>query len=243
MAFAKTKRLVNTYYRSQVIEIISTFLPKTKNLALIEIGCGNSDWLPWFCLNYKYRVTGVDNSQLGCQLAREKLKRVSRDYAIYCEDLFYAYNIFKEEFDILFSFGVIEHFRNPSAVLNIFPKYLKANSLIITACPNTGSLIFSLQKYIDKRVYDSHKKFDLNQLVQHHSLSSFQVLCSRYTQFMDLSVLDFSNYGVIGLLLKSIIKTLNLPLLYFNLLLQKIFRINPQNKYLSTSMIVIARKK
>lgn len=242
-AFQRVKKLMNFYTRNELMEIFDKFLPKGKNLCLIEMGCGNSDWLPYFCSEYGYNIAGIDYSKWGCYLAQEKLKKVPCNYEIYCCNFFNWYKKLKKKFDISISFGVIEHFNNPQDIINIFAKYLNKNSIIITVCPNTMGFVMHLQRYIDKRVYDAHKRFNLKDLMVNHELNGFKVIYAGYTGYMDLSNLDFCNYGSVGLLIKIFIKLVNLPIVYAIYIFRRIFKLKTQSDFLSTSMVVAAQRR
>src|SRR5689334_7669541 len=70
---------------------------------LIEIGCGCSQWLPYFASEYGFRVTGLDYSPTGCQQAEAILSRAKVDGVVLCRNFF---DPPEREYDVLVSFGV-----------------------------------------------------------------------------------------------------------------------------------------
>ena len=42
---------------------------------LLEVGCGNSVWLPYFANQFGLKVSGLDYSEYGCEQSRQILKR------------------------------------------------------------------------------------------------------------------------------------------------------------------------
>ena len=242
--FLPIKKFINSLFSKELKDILSNYLIHDKNIHLIEIGCGNSDWLPYFNLNFGYSVAGLDYEEHACELAEEKLKKKGvLNYKIYCGDFFEYYQKIDQKYDILISFGVVEHFENPSEIIRIFTQYMKADSLIITVCPNTKGIAMKLQKYIDKRIYNFHKKFSLEDLIKFHVDNNIEEIFSGYIEYMSFNNLDFVNYGIVGLFLKAIIKVLNAPIVYIFYIIKKFFRFNINDRYFSGSMIFIGRVK
>ena len=42
---------------------------------ILELGCANSQWLPYFAHKWNFQVDGLDYSETGAQMAREILAR------------------------------------------------------------------------------------------------------------------------------------------------------------------------
>ena len=78
---------------------------------LLEIGCGASAWLPYFSKEYGYRISGIDYSQAGCVSAEQVLKNSKVEGSIYCLDAFSLPSDLLGKFDVVFSSGVVEHYR------------------------------------------------------------------------------------------------------------------------------------
>ena len=70
-------------------------------------------------------------------------------------------------FDILVSFGVVEHFEDPASLIRAFGGHLREGGVMLTVCPNTAGAAMHLQKHVDKAVYDGHLRFDVDQLVDY----------------------------------------------------------------------------
>jgi len=230
-------------YRShfELDRLFRKYLPKQKGLKIIEMGCGGSSWLPYFCKEFGYQVYGVDYSYEGCESAMVNLEEAGGKGEIFCEDFFDLGEKFRGQFDIIVSFGVIEHFNDPLVVLNLTNNLLKERGVLITVAPNTESTIFKAQKFIDKNVYNIHKIFSLEDLSNYHKDAGMQVILERYLQFIDLAVLNYQSV-LKGNSYKWIargITVMNLPILY----LQKAFRFFPQNGRWCSSMVVMARKE
>ncbi len=231
---------INHYYYSPIKSVLKKHLKYNNNLELIEIGCGNSYWLPWFSKEYSYHINGIDTSIKGCHLAEERLNNAKCSGNIVCEDFFNYYNKMTSKYDILISMGFIEHFEDTNTILKLFKKYLKENSFLITSCPNTRSIIFQIQKFINRKIYNDHIKIDLDNLIKMHNINNYNIVYYSYLQPLDFSILDMNSLGPFGFLLKILIKILNVPLNYLFYFLDHFFNLKIQNKHMSSSMIVIA---
>lgn len=95
---------------------------------MLEVGCGGSRWLPFFA-NHGFRVTGIDYSALGCEQARAILDREHISGDIYERDAFGANSDLVGGFDVVVSFGVVEHFRDTTEPVRAFARYLKTSRI------------------------------------------------------------------------------------------------------------------
>ena len=147
----------------------------TRGLKLLEIGCGNSAWLPYFNKEYGFDVFGIDYSEKGCLQAKKILERENVSGTIINADAFSPGQNLTGEFDVVCSFGVIEHFDDTAKTLSAFSKYLKNGGLIITTIPNMCGINGLLHKIMNRELYDIHVPIDkrqLNSAVSKSGLSS-----------------------------------------------------------------------
>ena len=62
----------------------------------------------------------------------------------------------KGQYDLVMSFGVVEHFKDTTACLKACAAFVKPGGQMFTMIPNMTGLVGSLQKIIDRNVYDIH---------------------------------------------------------------------------------------
>src|SRR5574341_437658 len=78
-----------SYFADDFLRLITPYLPVATQkhaVRLLEMGCGNSLWLPYFAKKLNYVVSGIDYTEDGCRLAEANLSAVGRQGDIYCRD-------------------------------------------------------------------------------------------------------------------------------------------------------------
>ena len=61
-------------YNSQVIEhVLMKEINRSNPRTILEIGCGNSTWLPYLAKKTGAQVAGIDYSEEGCALVQNRL--------------------------------------------------------------------------------------------------------------------------------------------------------------------------
>ncbi len=136
----------------------------TRGMKLLEIGCGNSAWLPYLKNEFGFDVYGIDYSEEGCEQAKKILEREGVDGTIYCTDAFTPAEDLLSEFDVVCSFGVVEHFNDTAKTLHAFSGYLRKGGLLITAIPNMCGINGWMHKVMNRQLYDIHVPIDKIQL-------------------------------------------------------------------------------
>lgn len=160
------------------------------HLKLLEIGCANSTWLPYFAEQFGFDVCGLDYSPIGAQTSRDMLRANGVPGEIVCSDLFTPPLTMLGRFDVVVSFGVAEHFEDTPAYLAA-AAYLKPGGMLFTSIPNMVGWNGALQKLMNRPVYDIHELIDPARLAGAHSAVGLQVReCDYFT---------FTNFGVTSL--------------------------------------------
>jgi SAM-dependent methyltransferase len=212
-------------------------------LKLVEIGCGGSKYLPYFSKNFNFKVAGIDYSKDGCLKAEENLKLAGIDGSVYQADLFTPPAGLIKSFDIVVSFGLIEHFTNTSEVIRSMGAFAKNGGLILTIIPNMPGIAGIAQKLISKRVYDVHIPLTAAEVKEAHEQAGYSILDFGYLEFVNFGVVN-PNLGsnIFINFLKNATHKILLGLTLFIWTLEKIFGSVNGNKYTSPYIFCIAKK-
>lgn len=108
---------------------------KESNQKALEIGCGPATWLIWLNKEFGYEIHGVDCSKIACKIAEENLKLQKVKGTILHEDIFEA-SLEEESFDLVYSMGAIEHFEDPTEIIDKHVKLLKKGGRLFIEIPN-----------------------------------------------------------------------------------------------------------
>ena len=105
--------------------------------SMLEIGCGNSVWLPYLAKKWQVPVVaGLDYSELGCELARRRMALEGVAGKVFCDDLFRVEPDTIGRYDLVYSIGLVEHFDDLEAVLRCISRFVRPGGTLVTEVPN-----------------------------------------------------------------------------------------------------------
>ncbi|HPR53758.1 MAG TPA: class I SAM-dependent methyltransferase [Deltaproteobacteria bacterium] len=212
--------------------------------ALLEIGCGGSQWLPTFARRFGVDVTGIDYSEQGCASARAILDQAGVQGRVVQADLFDPPADMVGRFDLVVSFGVLEHFPDTARCLDAMAGYLKPSGCMVTVVPNMTGMPGWLQKVIDPAVYAMHVPLTRQDLLAAHADTSMEPLFCDYSLLLHLGVVNmnrlkahpaarFLRYAIVGA---------NLLVQAANMVLSEGLDLNPCDPITSPYLMCISRK-
>jgi SAM-dependent methyltransferase len=100
-----------------------------------------------------------------------------------------------EEFDVVVSFGVVEHFENTVEAIQGISRMLKPKGKMVTIIPNLVGILGTLQKVLDVTVYDAHVPLDRQGLASAHAEAGLEVESCEYFLPVKLGNLDIENWA------------------------------------------------
>ena len=98
------------------------------------------------------------------------------------------------KYDVVCSFGVVEHFSDTSVALKAAAAFLKPGGMLITTIPNHNGLTGFLQKLFSKEIYEIHKILDSTQVDHASNEAGLLIIDSGY--FINYSL--YANPGIPG---------------------------------------------
>ena len=135
---------------------------------LLEIGCAGSVWLPYFSQRFGLRVYGIDYSPVGCRQVEEILALHGVAGRIECRDVFAPSDDLRSRFQVVFSYGVAEHFSPPEAFLARARDLCAPGGIVLTVVPNMTGLPGIVQRAVDPEVFLRHVPLSLPDLESAH---------------------------------------------------------------------------
>lgn len=141
-------------------EIFEEYLDNSKGRAL-EIGCVPGTILARICKRFGYFPEGVDYDKNTKSIFSKTMNNYGiNKFKVYQED-FNKWNT-EDKFDLVCSFGFIEHFDNPEEVMEKHLKLLKKGGKLIIEIPNFSGVNGFLHRLIDKPNLDNHNNSIMN---------------------------------------------------------------------------------
>lgn len=116
------------------------------NARYLEIGCAPGRLLAWVALRLGARVAGLDYSPAGIEAARRIFDRLDLTADLRCEDVF-SNTFTPGSFDVVASFGLIEHFDDPRPVVERHVNLVGPGGTALIVVPNYGGIYGRLQRH------------------------------------------------------------------------------------------------
>ena len=147
---------------------------------LIEIGCGGSRWLPYFHRTFGYEISGIDYSSRGIHLSQLILDKARSPARLVRSDLFDPPADMIERFDVVVSFGVVEHFDHTSHAIAACGRYLRPGGIMITEVPTLRGPYGLAYRLLRPSIYRAHVPQSREALAKAHADAGLQVKSCDY---------------------------------------------------------------
>jgi SAM-dependent methyltransferase len=186
----------NGYCALTIENILLNEIQKSQPKTILEIGCGNSVWLPYLAKKTNAEVFGLDYSEEGCRLAREQLKIENVKGTVFCADLFKADLQQTGQFDFVYSLGVAEHFSDLTGVLEKMLQFVKPGGILLTEVPNLGflSLHYIMSWIWHPALLAKHVPTDKKKLLKAYRALSLKEIRAAYKGIFSLDIVAWELY-------------------------------------------------
>ena len=203
----KATNSVSRRFHEQFQKILSG--TDTKGKRLLEVGCARSIWLPYFEKEFGFEVYGIDYSELGCRQALKMLRDDGANGRVLCADFFSAPCFKSAPFDVVVSFGLVEHFQDTAACIAALSRFLKPGGIMITNIPNMVGAVGFIQRMVNRPVYELHVPIDKELFLRAHASSGLEVIDCDYFLFINSGVCNLNGISrnSIGWFLKNALLT------------------------------------
>ena len=221
-------------------DLFRKYLPVNPEMKCLEVGCTPGGFLVAFNKNFGYKVYGVD--QCGMDATRKNLEfNEVENYELFESD-FLKWEI-NEKFDVVSSFGYIEHFKNPALHIKKMVDLLAKDSYLVMSIPCFGNMNYITHSLFD-RENTNWKKIHNFKIM---NLGFFE----KTTEEFDLEPVYLGHYRFFSYWHKSkspLFYAINAPISGASVIFNKItdaFMLNQllANRLTSPFLVLIAKKK
>jgi SAM-dependent methyltransferase len=205
-----------------------------RHVDFLEIGCFPGRFLYHFAKEFNYRVFGIDFVPQAAAIP-QWLAELGVEAQVTVADFFFFEP--QRQYDVVASFGFVEHFPNWQEVLERHLALLKPAGTLIVEMPNFRYGQYWLRRFLNAQVLEGHFLGVMDpvkwaQALEQHGL---KVLYSGYYQTFRLWG-GLAGRGFMRLLRKIVME----PLRFLQKVI-KIFHIDYPNRYFSPYIIIVAR--
>lgn len=121
----------------------------------LEVGCYPGNYLVYFGKYLNYTVSGIDTTPYVVERLPEYLKNQSVKIGNFYQENFLTFSD-HEQYDLVCSFGFIEHFKDFSIVLEKHINFVKPGGYLVISCPNFRGLQYFLHRILDNENLKRH---------------------------------------------------------------------------------------
>lgn len=215
-------------------------LPKTDQYSLIEVGCAPGGWMAWFNRTFGYKVSGIEYAEVAASTTRRNLDVQGIQAEVLVQD-FRTWDFEPGAYDVVFSGGFIEHFRDVSPVMTRLCGL--SRHFVVTIVPNLDGINGGILKAFNPDTYAAHNPIDVSTLEALHARCGMRTLFCDYVGGIQLRrpgadcrfIREHRYWG----------RAVHAPIIAFNrasAILGKFLKYAPRSKRLSPGLMYIGDK-
>jgi 2-polyprenyl-3-methyl-5-hydroxy-6-metoxy-1,4-benzoquinol methylase len=112
----------------------------------LEVGCAPGKWMVFLKEEMGYTPHGCEYVHSAAEATKRNLEMNNIHGAKVIEEDFISYDFGEQKYDLIVSFGFIEHFDNPGYIIHKMKYLLKPNGILIVGIPNFNGLNYYFAK-------------------------------------------------------------------------------------------------
>jgi len=148
-----------SYSRYLLNNLFSMYFTKPRGSRILEIGSAPGDNLIYFKDTFGYEPYGIDYSESGVEINRAQFAEhgIPVDRVAHSDFFDPSFQSrYKGYFDIVTSFGFIEHFSNAKNVVEMHFNLLKTSGILFVEIPNYSYINYLLMRMLNKKNLKHH---------------------------------------------------------------------------------------
>jgi len=177
----KPKILTPKDFPTIITSLFKRYLPYNQHFRCLEVGCVPGRLLISFHRIFGYKIYGVDYSDKLNLVRKNVSVNKIKEYKVYKADILQFKP--KIKFDVVFSFGLIEHFVNPTLYVAKMAGLVKNGGYFIIEVPNFRNVQYIIHLLSNKGLFETHnlKYMDVKKIEKLVSkVSSIKTLYAGY---------------------------------------------------------------
>lgn len=215
-------------------DIFDKYLIPDKNKTVLEIGCADSNFLCYLAKKFGYQAYGIDYSDAITKTADLFKFNDLPKPVLYKEDLF-TWQI-NQKFDIVCSFGFIEHFENLNKVIAKHIELVAPDGKLIITLPHFGHAQYFLHWLIDKDNLKKHNTKIMNLKLIKHAFDGLPIRIEHLSYYKTFGFWTENNE------MMKISKAINWLIIKSGKVVTKIFGYDRPNFLFSPHIVCVATK-
>lgn len=166
----------------EIIKYIKILEEENNHIKILELGAGDSNILIDISKKFpRFTIVGLDYLETACSLLTKKAKQQNVSLNVICADMFNPPVDLKHSFHFVMSFGLVEHFHDLNYVIGAKKEFVIDTGIIFTLIPNLKNSIYGwLMRKWNKKVYQAHVMYDLNDLANAYKYNDIEILEAKY---------------------------------------------------------------
>ncbi|MEW6001834.1 MAG: methyltransferase domain-containing protein [Nitrospirota bacterium] len=228
---------ISRAYIPEWLYVIEPFLREYEGKTFMELGCSPGHASALICSRIRFIPYGIDFSPRA-HLYKENLAKIGQnDATLIISDI----RDFKsnDNFDVVCSFGLIEHFRDPTEMMFHHDRLVRTGGLIIMVIPNFRYIQWLYHFLFDRKDLSIHntRMMNLNTFTDFSEKMNHEILYLDYVGRFRLWNVDITGTKVIVYgrrMLSRIVRE------FSNRILSKVFAAN--SKYYAPWIVYIGKK-
>lgn len=223
--------------------LLTKYLPKRTDFKVVEIGSAPGNNLIKMKKIFGYIPYGIEYTQKGSEINRKLFQKnninpeniINADFL--SEEII---NKYANYFDVVFSFGFIEHFDNPKIIFEKHVSLLKNNGYLVIVVPNLTGINKLLVYLFCGEIMKMHniEIMHINNILEIvRNMKLISIYCNYY------GIFNFGLFKTQNFFRKIILNICNIIQIFMNVLFRYLLKYNfKESKYCSPYILFIGKK-
>ena len=138
-----------------ILDVLDRYTASAAPLSVLEVGGAPGGYLVHLWRRFGHDVCVLDNSPVGIELTRRNFEMLGVPGRALDRDLFSTEQPV-EQFDVVYSLGLVEHFADTTAVVAAHLAYVRPGGRLIVGCPNLLGINGALLRYLSPSALEWH---------------------------------------------------------------------------------------